>query len=282
MSIDWITWAEDGIHFAYSDRAMITVKKISGQGMSQWKFTTVMDIDMDDSGMVQQILLDGDRLLVVLKKSAQLWSMGSLKTTVSFGKSQKWVCHPHDKKSLLALTLDTVTMYTWRDLRICEQWRISTCPPLAETPVPTLRKSPTWSNTESHEYVDEVIVSDSRMFLMLLISRNGAARKRWDRLVMIPTAFNCEKICPIDIPMSIASSIEKPLGMLVGERLVFVNKEFWVCSWPIRGEKEVKKHFFLPRDWVDVEVLGLCRLLGEGKILCPRKGDVAVVKEGMW
>ncbi|KFY44177.1 hypothetical protein V494_01601 [Pseudogymnoascus sp. VKM F-4513 (FW-928)] len=220
MSIDWITWAEDGMHFAYSDGAVITVKKISGRRMSQWNFTTIMDIDMDDSGMIQQILLDEDRLLVVLKTSAQLWSMGSLKTTVFFEEGRKWVCHPHDKKSLLALTLDTVTKYTWQDLQICEQWHISACPTSPDTHVPILRKSFLWSITEPVKYLDEVIVSDSRKFLLLLISRDGAARKRWDRLVVIPTAFNGGDICPIDIPASIASSIEKPLGMLVGERLV--------------------------------------------------------------
>ncbi|KAL9633085.1 MAG: hypothetical protein Q9164_004912 [Protoblastenia rupestris] len=41
------------------------------------------------------------------------------------------------------------------------------------------------------------------------------------------------------------------------------------------------RHFFLPQDWVNADVLRLCQVTVDGRFLCPRKGEIAVIKSGL-
>ena len=65
---------------------------------------------------------------------------------------------------------------------------------------------------------------------------------------------------------------------------VFVDKDFWVCSVDIGFSQdqavEIHKHFFLPRDWQNLEWLDMAIVTPSGDFLCPRNGDVAVVSNG--
>ena len=43
----------------------------------------------------------------------------------------------------------------------------------------------------------------------------------------------------------------------------------------------VKRHFFLPRDWQNLDWLELAVMRPDGVLLCPRNGEVALVEEGL-
>lgn len=65
----------------------------------------------------------------------------------------------------------------------------------------------------------------------------------------------------------------------------FVSTDFWVCSADIgigqrEQDLEIKRHFFLPRDWQNGEWLEMAKVTPAGDFLCPRNGDVAVVSNG--
>ena len=65
----------------------------------------------------------------------------------------------------------------------------------------------------------------------------------------------------------------------------FVSTDFWVCSADIgigqrEEDLEIKRHFFLPRDWQNAEWLEMAKVTPAGDFLCPRNGDVAVVSNG--
>jgi len=82
--------------------------------------------------------------------------------------------------------------------------------------------------------------------------------------------------------------IEQPLGFIAGETLVFLDKEFWVSSCVLNHGNNgtanctrIKRHFFLPRDWLNAECLHLALITKEGTLLCPKNGEVAVVRNGM-
>jgi hypothetical protein len=47
------------------------------------------------------------------------------------------------------------------------------------------------------------------------------------------------------------------------------------------SEGGIRGRFFIPRDWVSAEVLSLCRLLADGTVLCPRRGEVAVIRSSL-
>lgn len=108
------------------------------------------------------------------------------------------------------------------------------------------------------------------------------------------------------IAAEVRKKIKFPLGILPDGRLVFINPALWVCSVQLRipvsrrrlsawtqfcggvnEEQEemdttvIKRHFFIPHDWVTVKDLRLCRVLEDGTVLCPTKGEVAVIRSDL-
>lgn len=64
--------------------------------------------------------------------------------------------------------------------------------------------------------------------------------------------------------------------------LAFIDRDFWVRSWSLDdAEGHCKKHFFLPQDWVNMECLILSLVTPDGRFLCPRSGEVAVMHNGL-
>ena len=66
--------------------------------------------------------------------------------------------------------------------------------------------------------------------------------------------------------------------------LVFLDREFWVCTWFFSDSgigSRVRRHFFLPRDWLDMECLDLAVIRSDGTLVCPRNGEVALIWSGL-
>jgi len=77
-----------------------------------------------------------------------------------------------------------------------------------------------------------------------------------------------------------------------GNVLVFLSKDYWICTYDLNHlrdgassfaaeETKVKRFFFLPRDWVNTDLLQLATITADGHILCPRNGEVAVIENGL-
>ncbi|KAL2005423.1 hypothetical protein VTN00DRAFT_2634 [Thermoascus crustaceus] len=66
--------------------------------------------------------------------------------------------------------------------------------------------------------------------------------------------------------------------------LAFLDRDFWVCTWTWSGNDvyngRVKRHFFLPQDWLNMECLELATVRSDSTLLCPRNGEVAVISNG--
>jgi len=104
------------------------------------------------------------------------------------------------------------------------------------------------------------------------------------------------------LPGAVAAQIKVALGFIQGSRnksqyfppahtdndkytysLVFIDHEFWVCSYNLQGGdlSDIVRHFFLPRDWILLDALELAHVTPDGRLLCPRDGEVAVISNGL-
>lgn len=65
--------------------------------------------------------------------------------------------------------------------------------------------------------------------------------------------------------------------------LAFIDHDFWVRTWSLDDLEGAnsKRHFFLPRDWINMDCLELAQVTADGRLLCPRNGEVAVVHNGL-
>ena len=114
-----------------------------------------------------------------------------------------------------------------------------------------------------------------------------------------PVDQQAPSIKSIVIPESLTSMITHPLGILRDGLLVFFDRQLWLCTTTLphptfpsddpgpaemvtqEFKPDVKRHFFIPQDWVTEEGLRMCRVLEDGTVLCPSKGEVAILKGGL-
>ncbi|KAL9607802.1 MAG: hypothetical protein Q9167_007320 [Letrouitia subvulpina] len=113
-----------------------------------------------------------------------------------------------------------------------------------------------------------------------------------------PPFFDNEKpheILSVPLPPELISQIETPIAFLSRDRLVFLDQNFWLCSWHLPfpssdttirrpsgtfhgGARDIKRHYFLPSDWISPDSISLCTVMEDGTLLCPRNGDVSIVR----
>ena len=109
---------------------------------------------------------------------------------------------------------------------------------------------------------------------------------------------NQTRITAVELTHSATISIQKVLGFVttsprrksygvIGDAdaaedvLVFVDHDDWICSMVLENESrtnvDVKRHFFLPQDWLNLESLRLAKVSRDGTLYYPRNGEVAIV-----
>jgi hypothetical protein len=192
-----------------------------------------------------------------------------------------------------------VVAYDWSDLRELARWHIKplddVVPDVVEEKMSGLaQRTPSIGRVDlpdTGEPIDQVIVSQTKEHILLLSSQQSLHRRRRSRLRIIDIASltktsseGRQDVTPIPIPRDIATVIERPLQILGKDRLVFLDDSFWVCTWRLThlgGANGMVRHFFLPRDWVNPGSLELCMVMADGTFLCPRKGEVAIIKSNL-
>lgn len=89
---------------------------------------------------------------------------------------------------------------------------------------------------------------------------------------------------PTPNPTGTASPLPPMATPLATDHVVaFLDHKFWVCTYTLSETKpgRVKRHFFLPRDWLNVDWLEMAVMRTDGVLLCPRNGEVALVENGL-
>ena len=296
-AVEFLVISEDGNHMAYSDIDSVTVKgfALTPSGVMP-AFQTLFNKDLDlEGGKIHQMFLHpkGRFLLIADAKFSIVYDISTKETCVKLETdgSQEWTNHPVIEDRLLAFNIDTVSSYSWKGLEIMEQWDINK-PQLAEPKSGWEEDCSTISaifqvDIQAQDYVDKIIVSTTPNYAILSISQEGPHhnRRKGIQILNLSDIQDLEacNITPIPIPNEINSTIEHPLGIIGKDRLVFIDRSFWICSWSIGSEQEkAQRHLFLPRDWVTTEMLGLCAVTGDGIVLVPRKGEVAVIQSSLY
>lgn len=312
MGIERIAWSEDGRYLAYEDlgRRLVLLSLLEQRESTSGfpsKLSRLLDTKSNLGGDIMKELLikpDSSMLLVAGTKSTQLWSLESKKTAtykIPFPVAA-WSNDHTNPKQFLAFGGHKVTAFYWSTevVQQSSEWRL-------EYPS---------TDTENTASVSRVITPPNGEYILLLYSQQGrrSQRTETDNIRIIRKSdFNpsLKTIPAFGLPPSISALVERPLTILGSDQFIFIDKSFWICTWRFdlqrlvgKGagqaahEAEVVKspriedsdalsklgitrHFFLPRDWVNTNSLALCTVLSDGTFLCPRKGEVAVIRSGL-
>lgn len=294
LSISHLDWSSDGNYLASAElTGKVVVKRVRLEDRRDSTATPIFEVKLQVSSEgIKQIMLDnkGDRLLVKNGPTVTVWSVtqAQISDTENDGTSiilldSQWIKHPKNPTLLLAFTPSQVRIYRWSDL--------------SEAAVFALPSSPSSSITQTHQPSDDVgkfveaaqigSVSSNASGSHLLIDIMHATSTGQEHFTLIiqtssinPSSKQSHPSITL-IHSRIQEQIEIPIGLLPKQRIIFLDRDYWMCSWRVGANpatEKVQKYYCLPEDWLNIECLKMCTLLADGKFLIPKNGELAVIK----
>ena len=249
-----LTWSGDGSRFAQLEgENLLNIYSVttsrSDKSTPYWKTKFAKEIKLPfEPGGVEQTLFSpsGLLLLISLPTTVQLWSMTSYEQILTFrlSESTRWVQHPIRRDQVLSVTQTTITAHTWDDLSDCLTWHISTSSTGNKIALSSAKAKISTDDFESdigkaHEVLDKAVLTHSKAHLILTISRQQYARRsrRYVILDLTPLHSHLRRnsdstgtILEIPLPESITLKLERPLNILDTDKLIYVDRAFWICS----------------------------------------------------
>jgi hypothetical protein len=276
----------------FNGKVMVKSIKISlktGKLITKEIFNEKYDVDR---GIVSQILLHSEsrKLLVCGSSKIEIISIETENNAITTGKNvedepwkghaARWVAHPTDPETLLAVTASCIEAYSWDDLTkpryaipidLCaHDGRLTSVLPDAScVAIEVVVPAP---QGKAHLAIVSFEEANNKVFSFVLLDTSPLYQEE--------SQAAAGTILPIDLPEKIAEKIEQPVGFLDDGRFVFLDESLWVCTTKLRAGASdgVERHFFIPRDWLNSAGLGMCRVQPDGTFLCPSKGELAVVR----
>lgn len=307
MAIIALTWSSSGNWVASGDDSgHVLVRKIQMPTTTNPKLTVYKpsDFRIDEDGITQLLFSSNDKYLLVSTISASwIWDVSAKKLCHRKHTSPrhiKWIEHPKDQSRLVSIDAGEVRIFHWDGfvgLTLDDGLHfVQTNPdPVSgkrktSSPIPSsLARLDLGYSTEQEEIVDYVTqTNDKSSIIFEAIPSGGHDRDRLKsrrielfRAIDVDPNVSQRQILLKSNIRDIAGEVSKLMGTYQNQ-VVFFNHKHWLCTWEIgTPAKAYKRHFFLPKDWINSETLSLSVLSDQGTLLCPRNGEVAIIKNGI-
>lgn len=250
-------------------------------------------------GIVRQVLFhqEAERLLVCGSKKLEVicFTKDDVKTVsekeLDDSESEqvpRWDYHPTDPSLLLAFTATGIEVYSWGDITTVKY----TIPIDLSQGKGLVSLMPDASRLT----IEEIVPSPHDKVHMAMVSFEENNNKVYGFILLDTTPLHGEAatsatILPVEVPETVGQRVDQPVGFLQDGRLVFLDEALWVCTTRLAppsvsagtaadtaAAPAIKRHFFVPRDWLNSAGMALCRVQPDGTFLCPSKGELAVVR----
>ena len=258
-----LAWSKSGRYIvSCDDSGHIISKRLETKGPGKWAVFPRLDMRIRDA--VQQFVFSNDEKLLLISTSLQgfVWDLKQKVEICSRPRGHlcdgKWIADPTNAEIILFVSNEIVRPYNWTTLECSD----STC---LQSTVEPLNKSKSVVRklvltTGGKNIVHEDITSQP--FNGLLISA----------LATLPLTPQ-----KVELPCQV-----KRLIGTFQDRVVFLDSDYWLCTWKIDGDSDdLKRHFFLPKNWLNTSSLEMATLNEQGTFFCPRFGKVIIVRNGL-
>ena len=290
VSIVEMAWSPSQRYIASADDCGRVIAKRLQKPKSQtaeWKVYPLLDVRPGEA--VSQLLFSSSENYLLISCSTYdcVWSIGDKKEICrsphKFETARRWVNHPHDSNLLVRIGCRDPQTFIWKCLD--EARNTDQEDELFGLTVPSingLSLSQAISG-ESLESIESVVQLHKAEIIFEIHPNTGSndflnSRRRL-MLLNIPPGH--------DRPLQQESvkGLSGHFNRLVGayqEQIVFLDHQHSFCTWDTnRAENSIRRHFFLPNDWLTPAMLRLCIVNSHGTILCPKNGEVAIIRSGI-
>ena len=298
VSITEIAWSPSEKYIASADDCGRVVTKRLRKPTSQnpsWGVFPLLDIR--PGGAVSQLLFASSEEYLLISTTAydRVWSLEHRKEICrSIYKSEggyKWMNHPHDQNLLVWISSTKVRIFYWESLEEVESPGLEAVQGgaeddgTAESSISPLNHL-SLHRIMSHKPAESVprVIEISRTKAIFEVIPNARSDE---------TCISCRRLTLLDITSPYSQMLQQqPIKGLLGqvnrligsyqEHVVFLDAQYCFCTWDINSpENSCKRHFFLPKDWLSPGMLRLCIINNYGTILCPKNGEVAIIRSGI-
>ena len=324
-SIEQICWSKDGQYICFSDicqRVYIVMIALSTTNITPlFEMRAKISIETKREGPILQLLFHPDSNHLLVYNSSTIFVISLISSSITHSSDfdmhgYRCIVHPQDPSLIVGIGPNAARVLDWtltlhQDYELSHQFsqgRLSN--PDSFTPQDT---------------VDQVLITNDKQQVLVQISllSQGTREKIFLRIESSSFSATTRKISdsnqgsdptiiiPSFLPPGISSQIELVLTFLSHDRLIFLCKNFSICSSQIPSASNLKKaatvadsstltnrdphprnlsknnslaatvkeHFSLPGDWISTDCLTLSSIWEKEKsLLCPRNGEVAVVR----
>ena len=308
VPVEHAMWSNDGSTLAVADL---------GGRISVWARATptsikgmTLSFEARIGRNIRQILLSqgSDYILAVTQGPTELWSLGTKKMVTSrpsLGVTSQWIYHPIQGDLVLEVESTEIKVFSWEGLA-----HIGSVDVFATTLDDQLQdlditQKAILRNPLDRGSITKVLTTSDGSHLLFQTSSTSSDGQTTKQILLVPSSFipTSMQNTPqrmtkaTSLPMSVTRHIESLMGLVgpragrgssagieSGDTLVFLDRESWVCSLSL-GESDaeagVKRHFFIPQDWLNADYLRLSAVAEDGILFIPKNGEVAVIYNGL-
>ncbi|KAI1314238.1 WD40-repeat-containing domain protein [Xylaria venustula] len=266
------------------DSGKIIMKRLRIKEDGKWAVFPVLELRVDEA--VLQLLFNPEESLLLVSTNLKdfIWEIKTKnqvhKKVWQSAPGRRWLNYPGNPSQLIQLWPDQQVIFNWTSPN---QPVHTASDPISEEaisdtndPVPSLILT---GPVDDQGTVSSVVFPSSNNYMVVESSprmhslTSRSARAKWDLIsVKDPTSIKRKTLLHLE------TEVQRLLGCY-HDRLVFLDHMNWICTCIIGWEMgPIKRHFFLPRDWVNALALGLMAFNKKGTLLCARESDVAVVQ----
>ncbi|KAI1772813.1 hypothetical protein F4818DRAFT_423988 [Hypoxylon cercidicola] len=314
LSIEQMSWSSDGRYFCFSDSAkrVFIMKVIDRAETPELAVETVAEISMNGmrNGPITQFLFHpkSSHLLISFDNFIRSVSLASSLVEYSVESEafryHRWIAHPQDPELVIGFGPDGIQILDWNLVEI----RSVTPSLLRDLDCLSVDKVLV-TQDRRHVLVQISSRNHSKEQTLQYFKTSDFPTSSGDT-PETGEQRDQEVISPVILPYEVSSEVAFPLSFLSHNRLIFLSRDHSVCSWQLTDSKAMptprvgssiatmnpscptnrhkssvvirkpfKELFWLPGDWISKDSLSLCSIWEVEKcFLCPRNGEVAVVK----
>ena len=264
-SVMLVAWSQSGRYLVSSDDSgRVISKRLELKEGGKWAVFPGMDVRISEA--VKQFVFSNDEKLLLISTPSKdlVWDLKGKKEICSQRHRQRedgrWITDHMNPEMILWIECGKVCSYTWATLE-------------TETDSSPASDVVGLANGTGGHIRGIVLSSDKRSLIYETLPTNSEGGPQ----VSILSTSSLSHSWEVDL----SGQVKRLIGAFQNS-IVFLDHDYWVCTWELEARSsDVKRHFFLPKDWLNTSTLQMATLNEEGTFFCPKFGHVIIVRNGM-